>query len=80
MKLSLYLKDTSISVAQFAKLLGVARVTVYDYLNGKKKPSSENMTAIVKITNSLVTPNDFYELPKLKRRTKAEEGTRQGIT
>ena len=66
MKLGIYLSSKEISIAEFARLLNVSRVTVNDYVRGRKKPSEENMVAIFNLSGGLVTPNDFYEIPALQ--------------
>lgn len=66
MHLDEYLKENSISVADFALLIGAkSRATVYRYIGkeeNKRIPTPEMLVRIIKTTGGQVTPNDFYEI------------------
>lgn len=73
MRLEEYIKRHSISVADFANRIGAgSRATVYRYISKKgdlrRVPSSEMMAKILLVTNGEVTANDFYNLPKPRKR------------
>ena len=74
MHLRKYLKEHSISAADFARAVGVAREHVYQWTRGDKLPQPERMTRIYEATNGLVTPNDFYPLPSLPAHPKEAGG------
>ena len=46
-----------------AAALAVHPLTVSTWERGDKRPDSENMLAIVKLTKGAVTANDFYAAP-----------------
>lgn len=77
MQLKTYLEKHSISVAEFARVIGAkSRATVYRYIedneDNKRTPDANMMQKIASATQGLVTANDFYDLqvkPK-NRRTK----------
>lgn len=65
MTLDEYLKSNSISVSEFASLIGVkSRATVYRYIGGRI-PDSAMMQRIYNVTGGMVTANDFYGLKTL---------------
>lgn len=49
---------------QMAALLKVSRMTVSDWIRGKKLPARENLESIYSVTGGEVTPNDFVDLTK----------------
>lgn len=61
MKLSQFLSDHKMSVAEFATRIGVRRQAVHRYQQGRI-PDRETMEMIIRETNGTVTPNDFYPL------------------
>lgn len=64
MKLADWLKMTKTRQYVFATRIGVRASMVSDYCNGRAIPQRpEVVTAIVRETGGLVTPNDFYDLP-----------------
>lgn len=67
MQLKTYLEKHSISVAEFARQIGVkSRATVHRYIStnadNKRMPDEVIMQAIAKVTGGAVTANDFYGL------------------
>lgn len=61
MKLNDFLPANEISVAEFARRIGVAHEkTVYRYLSGERHPAPEIMKNIFRETDGRVTPLDFY--------------------
>lgn len=62
MLLEEYLETNSISVEKFARQIRAGnRTVVYRYLGENRRiPRADMMEKIVKVTNGLVTPNDFY--------------------
>lgn len=68
MRLSEFLENNDISVAEFARLIGVkSRATVYRYAEGLRIPDEVVMPKIFSATNGKVTANDFYNLPPTKK-------------
>ena len=59
MKLSEYLADKQISVADFAVGIGVERQSVHRWLSGQRFPDRVMLSKIMAATDGLVTANDF---------------------
>jgi len=55
-----YLNDKSMSVAEFAALLGVRVQAVYRYVNETRLPNRSVMLRIMEVTEGAVTADDFY--------------------
>ncbi len=60
MTLQQYLTQTGLSQQKFARLAGIAQVTVSRYVNGLRLPRRAHMQRIYEITGGSVTPNDFF--------------------
>lgn len=62
-----FLKAENMSVADFAKAIGVrSAATIYSWLkNEKLPPEPENVINVYKITHGKIEPNHFYDLPSL---------------
>lgn len=59
MKLHQYLKRERISNAEFARKIGVSRISIWRYSKGVHFPRWEFLTRIMKETNGEVTYLDF---------------------
>jgi len=59
MQLSKYMELHGLTVAEFARLLGVTEPAVRNYLRGRV-PRPDVMRRIVEITGGAVRPDDFY--------------------
>ena len=60
-KLKQWLKEHNMTVAEFAKEIGVVQSCVSMWFSGERFPRPENMQKITEYTNGEVTPNDFYK-------------------
>jgi DNA-binding transcriptional regulator YdaS (Cro superfamily) len=58
-KLDDYLLKNNISVADFAAMIGVHRISVYDWLAGRCMPRKDNKRAIIKATGGYITAEDL---------------------
>lgn len=65
MLLSAYLTKNKLTQEQFAKKIKVNQSTISHYLSGRI-PNPQTMRKIVKATNGLVQPTDFYNLDNAK--------------
>ena len=66
MKLRTYLNDHRITTAAFGRAAGVRlRSTMQRIVNRGAIPRPDLMRKIYVLTNGVVTPNDFYDLPEL---------------
>jgi hypothetical protein len=63
MKLSTYLAEKHLSPTEFGRRIGVSSESVRRYRDGGRIPERDVMARIVEATDSLVTPNDFYQMP-----------------
>jgi len=61
MKLKDFLEKEGISNAEFAKRIGVSKMTISRYVRGEAIPKPDIMRRIVKDTKNKVTANDFYK-------------------
>lgn len=61
-----YLDSRNISVAEFAKTIGVTRQTVYDYLSFRKNPSPRVAGKIVGQTDGNISLNALFNIPMHK--------------
>jgi len=50
---------------QAAATVGTVRQVWSDWERGRRRPGSEGMGELYRVTDGAVTPNDFYDLPKL---------------
>jgi transcriptional regulator with XRE-family HTH domain len=60
-----YLKDHSVSQAEFARQVNVSQPTVSDWINGKISPSTKKLRAIAAHTG--ISLDALLGLPKRKR-------------
>lgn len=60
MKLNTYLNENNLSQAAFAAMIGVSQAAVERYSNGKRIPEPPVMREIARVTDGMVTANDFY--------------------
>jgi len=59
MDLLSYLSKNNISVAMFARQIGVHRTSIYRFTNGIQMPLPKTIQKITDVTNGQVTANDF---------------------
>ena len=59
MKLKDYLKFNKISNIQFSKIIGISPISLSRYISGERFPEKKILLKIHKITEGLVTANDF---------------------
>ena len=55
MTLETYLKQNNVSIGDFSEIIGVTSVSLYRYLDGKRKPKPAIALKIVKMTGGEVT-------------------------
>ncbi len=60
MKLRDYLTDNQLSYTDFARRIGVSRVSVMYYATGKKRPRAEVCQKIMEVTKGEVTAHDHH--------------------
>lgn len=66
MNLERYIDMNGLNYSQFANILGMVDPrSVARYARKERIPSKHVMSAIYVVTEGIVTPNDFYELPNL---------------
>jgi transcriptional regulator with XRE-family HTH domain len=77
MKLNDYLDSQKIPVEDFASAAGLAAVTIYKYMAGKRRPRLKALEKIYHATGGAVTANDFFEEPppQKKKNGHASRGT-----
>lgn len=66
-KLSRWLRDNKLSHAEFARRLGCDPSLPGRWLRGVSVPTPAMMVKIFILTNGDIVPNDFYELPRIRR-------------
>lgn len=59
MTLREYITQEQLTVANFAKRIGVTPRTIWNYMRGARKPKFEIMEKIMKVTKSKVKHADF---------------------
>lgn len=64
MKLLQYLAEHGLKHAWFAQRAGIPPVRFSGIVNGKKKPTPDEILAIQELTKNHVTVEDFVEVPK----------------
>lgn len=64
MTLREYLKESGMTLAQFAVKVGAHPITVHDWAAGKAIPRRERMTAIEAATDGKVGAASFYPSPQ----------------
>ncbi|MEM7625873.1 MAG: helix-turn-helix transcriptional regulator [Planctomycetota bacterium] len=62
MKLSDYLISQQLGPAEFARRIGVGRMSIHRYIRGERFPRPEVLQRIYQATAGQVTPNDFLAL------------------
>lgn len=62
MTLDSWLVGTKTLNNEFARRIGVSRVTLYRLKTGRRLPDRRTMEKIHAATNGAVTPNDFFNL------------------
>lgn len=65
-KMKKFLKNEGLTIAAFARLIGVSPVSVSRYLSGDRFPDQKTMQSIYEATNGEVTPNDFYGIKTVR--------------
>jgi DNA-binding transcriptional regulator YdaS (Cro superfamily) len=64
-QLKRYLRQHRLVVPEFARLVRTQPDAVRKWINGDRLPAPDSMKAIFEVTKGAVSPNDFYDLPKL---------------
>ena len=72
MRLSEYLKNTSLTQEKFANLVGVTRTFITNILNGKRNPSIQLARRIEEVTDGQVPLKDLLH-PEAPSRLKKKE-------
>jgi hypothetical protein len=72
MRLRDYLKLTNMNEAQLARWVGAPRSTVHKWIHDGVIPRVHHQREIYRRTEGQVSPNDFYDLPKLRSKRAAE--------
>jgi predicted site-specific integrase-resolvase len=62
-----WLRHHDLTPAQFADCLGVNRALVHRWVNEGAIPTPDKMRALYRFTHGEVAPNDFYDLPRIRR-------------
>lgn len=62
-----WLRHHDLTPAQFADCLGVNRTLVHRWVNDGAIPTPDKMRALYRFTHGEVAPNDFYDLPRIRR-------------
>lgn len=75
MKLDAYLRDRDLTDEKFADIIGVDRSAVTRWRNGTVCPEPLNQRKILEVTGGLVTPNDFFDLPRPARPARLAEAS-----
>lgn len=57
-----FLRGQSLTVADFAKEMGVTHCVANRWVKGLAIPRDKSMEKIIKFTGGAVLPNDFYSL------------------
>lgn len=65
MRLSDYIQMLGINCSEAARQLGYSAQAVSNWINGSRIPRETQMRNIIRWSNSMVTPNDFYEVKSL---------------
>ena len=63
MRLADYVKQSNMSQAEIAALVGVTEAAMSRYMRDRV-PSPDVMQRIIEVTDGAVTPNDFFALPE----------------
>lgn len=71
MKLSDWRRQNSLKQQQLADDLGCIVTSIARYETGLRRPDGPTMIRIYQLTDGLVQPNDFYNLPDLQPQRKA---------
>jgi len=65
MKLSKYLEVTGTTQRAFARKVDRTDSQISRWLRGERRPDWDSMLRIREVTEGVVTPNDFLELPQM---------------
>jgi transcriptional regulator with XRE-family HTH domain len=65
MKLAEWRRSREMTQQELADTLGCFVTSVARYEAGRRRPDDQTMMAIYVLSNGLVQPNDFYDLPVL---------------
>ncbi len=65
MKLSEWREQKGMARSELADMIGLSSMQVYRLERGLSRPSPKVMERIVRVTDGAVTPNDFYDLPRV---------------
>lgn len=60
-KIKLYTIQNEISIDEFAKQLGVSRVSLYQWMQNKRMPRKRHIQQMIRITNSFIIAEDFID-------------------
>jgi len=60
-----------LTLDQAAKEVGTVRQMWSDWERGRRRPGEEFMQEVYRVTDGLITPNDFYDLPELPAKKRA---------
>jgi transcriptional regulator with XRE-family HTH domain len=61
MQLKTYLSENSVSLSEFARLVGASEGGIRKWLTGERVPRPEAVRKIQEVTGGAVTANDFFE-------------------
>lgn len=64
-------KARGLTLDQAAQKVGTVRQMWSDWERGRRRPGEELMKEVYRVTEGLITPNDFYDLPALPPKRKA---------
>jgi hypothetical protein len=73
--LAKYLTQNGLTVAAFARRLGLPKMTVHRHAKGEAIPRPATMEMYRKATNGQVTPADFYPTPEQTKLSKRSIST-----
>ena len=71
MTLNEWLRASTTKDKDFAKLIGVSRVTLFRLKTGRRRPDSALMEKIFNATSGAVTPNDIFGIGQPSQTTEA---------
>lgn len=77
MKLIEFKKQNRMTEREVSNLLGYSFGATVKWLQGNRIPGPEQMVRIFEVTNGLVQPNDFYDLPELPKQAEPQRDARQ---
>jgi len=56
-----YITENNLTLVEFARLIGITKVTLWNYMNNKRKPCFKVMKKIMQATKNKINHNDFKE-------------------